>query len=154
MIRKYIYIILLLCLCSCGRETGIVNKAVSELDATLAMKATYEKAFESRIKSIREVYGPDQSYENQMAFNLRMANEFRANSFDSTVFFLARNRELAEQNADKERLASANLSLVEVYAKAGYHIEATTLMQSVIDGGIPESVKLQYLRTRHTLEGR
>lgn len=128
MIRKYIYIILLLCLCSCGRETGIVNESVSELDATLAMKATYEKAFESRIKSIREVYGSDQSYENQMAFNLRMANEFRANSFDSTVFFLARNRELAEQNADKERLASANLSLVEVYAKAGYHIEATTLM--------------------------
>lgn len=153
MIRKYIYIILLLCLCSCGRETGIVNEAVSELEATLAMKATYEKAFESRIKSIREVYGPDQSYENQMAFNLRMANEFRANSFDSTVFFLARNRELAEQNADKERLASANLSLVEVYAKAGYHIEATTLMQSVIDDGIPESVKLQYLRTRHTLAG-
>ena len=37
MIRKYIYIILLLCLCSCGRETGIVNEAVSELDATLAM---------------------------------------------------------------------------------------------------------------------
>ena len=59
MIRKYIYITLLLCLCSCGRETGIVNEVVSELDATLAMKATYEKAFESRIKSIREVYGPD-----------------------------------------------------------------------------------------------
>ena len=151
--KKFAYIILILCLYSCRHETGIVRETINELDATLGMKETYEKAFVSRIKSIREVYRSDRSYENQIAFNFRMANEFRSNNFDSTVFFLASNKRLASQHDDKERLAAANLLLVEVYAKAGYHIEANTLMQHVISEGIPAGQKLQYLRTRHTLAG-
>lgn len=151
--KKFAYIILILCLYSCRHETGIVRETINDLDATLEMKETYEKAFDSRIKSIREVYRSDRSYENQIAFNFRMANEFHSNNFDSTVFFLASNKRLASQHGDKERLAAANLFLVEVYAKAGYHIEANTLMQHVISEGIPAGQKLQYLRTRHTLAG-
>lgn len=85
--KKFAYIILILCLYSCRHETGIVRETINELDATLGMKETYEKAFASRIKSIREVYRSDRSYENQIAFNFRMANEFRSNNFDSTVSF-------------------------------------------------------------------
>ena len=54
--KKFAYIILILCLYSCRHETGIVMETINELDATLEMKETYEKAFDSRIKSIREVY--------------------------------------------------------------------------------------------------
>lgn len=105
--KKFAYIILILCLYSCRHETGIVRETINELDATLGMKETYEKAFDSRIKSIREVYRSDRSYENQIAFNFRMANEFSSNNFDSTVFFLASNKRIASQHDDKERLAAA-----------------------------------------------
>lgn len=150
---KWTSIVSILLLCSCSGRHGVVEKSLAELDAALKMKDSYEEAFKGRIQSIRDIYSQENSYSGRFVLNSRLADAYRSYSFDSTVLYLSRNVSLATETGDTAGLVASELAMVDIYAKAGYHVEAAELIRGCEKAGIPKSLRRQYLKTRHTLAG-
>lgn len=135
---------------SCSRaETALYHK----LDDALKNKVYYENTFNGRVEVLRRVLAKQQTPQQQYEIIKSIANEFKSNSFDSTVHYLQRNKRLAELCASEEMTVESDLMLAEEYALAGYHIEASGVIGKYSYSSVPVSLRQLYFHVVHALAG-
>lgn len=141
-----------LCACTHG-STSLIEDSLYGLDQTLRMRDTYDKAFRDKIASYMNVYDMSHDTRSRYLMNARLADEYSAHNLDSTIAYLDRNIKLSLDAGDESGVIETEMRLIEIYAKAGYHLEASSLMQKYGGVEIPKGLRHQYLSARHTLVG-
>lgn len=126
---------------------------LERLDETLEMKETYQGYFKERIAVLNDVLAeqndPDQIYN----IRKRLALAYKPNSFDSTLNFLLSNRALAASEGDRLKEMETDFMLVEAYTKAGYHIEASEILDGYSAESVPEEMLQAYYSAAHCFNG-
>lgn len=136
---------------TCGNDKE--QSLLRRLDETLDMKETYLVHFRNRIAVLEEVASEQTDPEQIYNIRKRMALEYKAHSFDSTVALLIANRDLAARMCDKVRKAEADFMLVKAYTMAGYHIEAGEILDSYRAEDVPEEMLRGYYSAAHCFLG-
>ena len=132
---------------------GIDSPLLEELDGILADKAVYDAYFADRVSVLRSVLhdqdDPDQIYN----INKRLADAYKANSFDSAMVYLNKNRALAVTGGDHIRIAETDMMMVEAYTKAGYLAEAAEVLHNYHPESVVPAVWHKYLKSSHKFYG-
>ncbi len=129
------------------------NEAVSGLDEALRMRKTYESSFLGKINALKNMRVETMPFAEEYRLNARIAEEYSSYSFDSTMSYLNRNQILAIDNNDEERLTETDLQKVNEYVRAGYHVEAANLLQTVRPSFVTPRLKRLWFFVRHSLAG-
>lgn len=127
--------------------------SVSCLDGTLALKETYGKAFLDKVGALKNMRAEGMPFAEEYRLNSMIAEEYSSYSFDSTMAYLNRNQILALANYDEERLTETDLLKVNEYIRAGYHVEAANLLQTVSPASMTLELKRLWFSVRHSLAG-
>ena len=123
------------------------------LDETLEMKETYLVHFRNRIAVLEEVMAEQSDPEQIYNIRKRMAMEYKAHNFDSTMACLTANRDLAAQRGDHVRKMESEFMMVVAYTMAGYHVEAASLLESYDGVDIPQQILMSYYGAAHRFLG-
>ena len=144
-----LFLIPLVFSCQCGVD----SKLLEGLDGVLADKATYDAYFADRVTVLRSVLH-DQDDPGQI-YNIhkRLAEAYEANSFDSTMVYLNKNRALAAASGDHIRIAETDMMMVEAYTKAGYLAEAAEVLHNYHPESVAPAIWKKYLESSHRFYG-
>lgn len=137
-------------LTACLEKEG---KCVTGLDEALRLRETYERAFLDKVDALKNMRRNDMSFEGEYQLNQRIAEEYSSYSFDSTMVYLDRNQTLSIENDDEIRLTETDLMKVQEYVRAGYHVEASNLLQAIRPVWITPDLKRLWFTVRHSLAG-
>lgn len=140
--------LVILASCESGRTV-----CVAQLDEVLRLKGTYEKSFLDKVGALKNMRTPGMPYNEEYRLNQRIAEEYSSFSFDSTMAYLERNLILTINNDDEVRLAETDLLRAREYSKAGYHVEASNLLQAVRPVWVTPELKPLWFSVRHSLAG-
>lgn len=117
-----------------------------ELDKALEQKSTYLGYFNDRIKVLKDVLSEQDDPEQTYNINRRLADAYKAHSFDSTIAYLNANRRIAEQLGDKIKMMETDFLMILEYCIAGYYVEARDLLSQYDPENIPSEVELDFVR--------
>lgn len=129
------------------------SEAVAGLDEALRLSRTYENSFLGKVNALKNMRGDAMPFAEEYRLNARIAEEYSSYSFDSTMAYLNRNQILAIDNDDEERLTETDLLKVNEYIRAGYHVEAANLLQTVRPSFVTPELKRLWFSVRHSLAG-
>lgn len=153
--RRYLSLFIILTLLS---SLSFANRDDSEillkkLDETLSQRNSYESIFQTRVEAIKSMKAGITDWTQTYSINEMIVNEYMTYSFDSTLFYLQKNQELAKRNNDKERLIYSDLRLVQLYAKAGFHLDAAEIFRQYDYKTLSPKLYIEYCRAGHELSG-
>lgn len=137
--------------CSCGRMQ--TNPLLSELDEVLENKEVYIGYFDDRAEVLRSVLQEQNDQEQIYNINKRLSDVYKSHCFDSALFYLNENKELALDLQDKWKSLETELLIVRCYTVAGYHAEAAEVYSDINEESIPEDLYLLYLKVSHQFYG-
>lgn len=138
-------------LCSCGRVQ--TTPLLAELDDVLENKEVYMGYFNDRVDVLRSVLLEQDDPEQIYNINRRMADVYKSHCFDSSLFYLHKNKELASELKDKSKSVETELLIVRCYTVAGYHAEAAEVYSTIDEDSITEELYPLYLRVSHQFYG-
>lgn len=138
-------------LCSCSGGKQYYEEELERLDVILQQKEIYDQHLLDRVEMLRNVPVEVKDYAQIYILNMRIAKEFFYYSVDSTFAYLNKCRSLAEKHNDIYRLSETEIMIAEEYILAGYHLEATDILNKVGARNLPDSLKRSYIAARHNL---
>lgn len=152
MNRYFLFLSLALSLlCSCKRQSG--EYVLDRLDAVLEDKGVYAGNFEDRARVLKEVLSEQSEPEQIYSMQMRIADCYRANSYDSVTAYLSKARQTAQAMGSAEKIAHSDFKTVVIDVKAGYYVEANEILNVYRNGDVPESVILEYYDAEHRYWG-
>ena len=137
--------------CSCSREKQYYLEELERLDVILQQKEVYDQYLLDRVEMLKNMSVEMNDYAQIYILNMRIAKEFFYYSVDSTFAYLNKCRSLAEEHNDVYRLSETEIMIAEEYILAGYHLEATDILNKVGARNLPDSLKRSYIAARHYL---
>lgn len=137
--------------CSCSKGNHNYQEELQKLDNVLQQKAVYEQYLLDRVEMLKNMSVELKDYTQIYSLNMRIAEEFSYYSVDSTFAYLDICRSLAEDNNDMSRLSEIEIMIAKEYIMAGYHVEATDIMNRVSKRTLPENLRKPYIEARYEL---
>ena len=129
------------------------DDCVARLDESLRLKDSYEAAFLNKVDALKNMQRNYMPFEVEYQLNSKIAEEYSTYSFDSTKVYLERNLILSTVNDNETRLTETNLMKVQEYIRAGYHVEASNLLQTICPECIAPELRRLWFTVRHSLAG-
>ncbi len=153
--RKYIILIFtaLALLPACGEKEPAGGELLARLDTVLSQKALYDGYFRDGLDVLKEVLREQTGEEQRFSLSLRIADAYRPNCVDSSLFYLKRCRSIAARANDPVGKARAELRMAVVYVKAGYLVECGDILSRYRAGSVPPEVLPDYYRAEHIYWG-
>lgn len=133
--RRLLLSILIL-LPAAGYSIGVESTVslLDRLDSALAHSDEFVSMRLSRVASMRQAQeSPHISREQIYDLNIAISREFEAFQFDSTVNYLYWNLGIARELGDQYKLNQTLIALGNAHAKAGYDLEANSLLNQQLD---------------------
>lgn len=153
LMKKIILIlsVLLPFACSCGISRE--NPLLDELDQILEDKETYDGYFSDRLEVLKSVLADQNDPEQIYNINRRISDAYKSHSFDSTIFYLNKNKELSQSLENGLMADETDLLMIQAYIMAGYYAEAAEMY----DRFDPESVSVAiwplFVKVSHSYYG-
>ncbi len=126
---------------------------LTELDAKLELRNHFIKQKEGRIESLKQLLRRDgltQSYIYDV--NNQIIDEYRAYQFDSTIYYMLKNVELAGQMQSTDRCHDSYLDLAYIYTTSGVYLEASQIIENHVDTTqLSEPLLFKYYITQRKL---
>lgn len=138
-------------LCSCLKDSEDV--LLDKLDNVLEMKETYQGYFKERMEVLKEVLAGQNDLEQIYGLNRRIAEEYGAHSFDSTLTYLRKNLAMAQSLGDQLKVMDTDFSLVKSYVMAGYTVEAWEILSRYDAFSVPEPMLRNWYDASHVYWG-
>ena len=152
LIHRFLIIGLIPLLCAC-RSAKENYPGISKLDKALSDKAVYESYFNDGVKTLKDVLAEQTDAEQKYNIRLRIADSYKVNSLDSTLFYLREGRKTAAALKSRTRIAKADFLMATAYIKAGYQVEADDILKNYRDTQIPDEVFKDYCLAEHSYWG-
>ena len=110
---------------SCGVSQA--DPMLEELDSVLKDKATYDGYFSDRIAVLKSVLADQKDPEQIYNINRRISDAYKSHSFDTTIFYLQKNKDIALSLKDDFKADETDLLMIQSYIMAGYYAEAAEM---------------------------
>lgn len=134
--------VLLLISCS----GGDVAPCIVELEQVLERKSTYQGYFNDRVEILKAVLSDQIDPQQTYNINKRLADAYKAHSFDSTMAYLNANKALGLKMRDMDKVMETDFLMVLEYCIAGYYVEAGDLLTQYDREKIPYSLERDFVR--------
>lgn len=107
---------------------------LDRLDEKIEQRDAYRAIHEERIDHLKQLLRrtpttPEQRYD----VHTMLIEAYEAYQFDSTLYYLDRNLELARQTGSRYRTDETLLRLAHLYSTSGYYLEASEILYRKID---------------------
>ena len=154
-LRTYIILIIgaLALLPGCGGKEPANGELLESLDTVLSQKALYDGYFRDGLDVLKEVLREQTGEEQRFSLSLRIADAYRPNCVDSSLYYLKQCRSIASRANDPVGKARAELRMAVVYVKAGYLVECGDILSRYRTGPVPPEVLADYYRAEHIYWG-
>lgn len=139
-------------LSSCGRQDD-TETLLEDLDAALGMRRTYDKYFQERVSLMKQILDGQDDPGQKYTVYMKLADEYRSYSLDSTLTCLLLCKEIAMEMDDSRRIVESDLALAYEYAMTGYHTEASDLLDQYREWTVPQGLEYEYFQVCHALSG-
>lgn len=134
--KKLGYTLFILLFASVGmlRAEEGYQQLLRELDRTIEQRKVYGAMHEQRIRSLRELLaGAVQGSEQQYNLHKRLIDLYEAYQFDSTLYYLNRNLELAERLRSQDKRDETLLRMAHLFSTSGHYLDAAEILEKRID---------------------
>lgn len=138
-------------LCSCSKDSE--DALLEKLDNVLEMKETYQGYFKERMVVLKEVLAGQNDLEQIYGINRRIAEEYVAHSFDSTLTYLRKNLAIAQSLGNQFKVMDTDFLLVKSYVMAGYTVEAWEILSRYDAFSVPEPMLRNWYDASHVYWG-
>lgn len=116
-----------------------------QLDMVMSKKEQYDAEKETKINNLKEVSkGSELSEKDIYYYNKRLIIEYSAYSFDSTMVYLEKNKQLAQKLDNPEMQYEVKLSLVSLLSVSGRYKEAVDILEKINRDKLPENLVIEY----------
>ncbi|MBQ8060468.1 MAG: hypothetical protein IJ205_00785 [Bacteroidales bacterium] len=125
------------------------RQLLNELDGYLGTKGVYIANKLNQMDVLKKMSSSSPDPYRRYQIDLEIADGYFAFSFDSTRVYLKKCQDTAERLLkDTDLYNEASIKLAHLYAKAGYYLEASMLLNNQIDTlALPPRLKAEYLWT-------
>lgn len=111
-------------------QSGILSR----LDEKIEQRDSYRAFHEEQIDHLKQILHrtsttPEQRYD----VHTMLIEAYEPYQFDSTLYYLDRNLELAQQTGSRYRTDETLLRLAHLYSTSGYYLEASEILYQKID---------------------
>jgi hypothetical protein len=107
-----------------------MDPLLERLDDVLNEKGTYDGYFADRMAVLKSVLADQKDPEQIYNINRRISDEYKSRNFDTTLFYLQRNKDIALSLKDDFKEDETDLLMIQSYIMAGYYAEAFELYTS------------------------
>ncbi len=154
-LRTYIILIIgaLALLPGCRGKEHANGELLESLDTVLSQKALYDGYFRDGLDVLKEVLREQTGEEQRFSLSLRIADAYRPNCVDSSLYYLKQCRSIAARANDPVGKARAELRMAVVYVKAGYLVECGDILSRYRTGTVPEALLMDFYRAEHIYWG-
>lgn len=153
--RRTLHIFLLLFpfffVLSCGKNQE--NALLERLDDVLKYKSSYDMYFSDRADELYDILMEQENPEQQYSLAMRISQIYRTHSFDSSLFYLNMSYDIAGRLGDEDKMMSAKFAMIKLYSLAGYHIEASDLLENYAPESVPDTLMREYCEASHVFYG-
>ncbi len=113
---------------------GQLPRMLQRLDEKIEQRDNYRAMHEERIDHLKQILHrtpitPEQRYD----VHTMLIEAYEAYQFDSTLYYLDRNLELARLTDSRYRTDETLLRLAHLYSTSGYYLEASEILYRKID---------------------
>lgn len=136
---------------SCGAPKE--NPMLEELDGVLKDKATYDGYFSDRMAVLKSVLADQDDPEQIYNINRRISDAYKSHSFDTTIFYLNRNKDIAQSLKDDFKADETDLLMIQSYIMAGYHAEAAEMYARFDPESVSQALWPLFVNVSHRYYG-
>lgn len=113
----------------------------TSLDLELGNKQKYDEKKQEDLTQIKSLLKmSDLSDEQEYKLNRTLGVEYRKFTIDSAIYYMERNRDIANRLQNKRYLLETNLRLSMLYASAGMYIESQQIADSIDRQSLPSDI--------------
>lgn len=111
-----------------------VRAELIELDRVIEQQKSYIDLKQDRIQQLERLLDPQTDNPDRL-YNMQtlLADTYFTYQFDSTLYWLRANLDLATRINDPARINESRLKIADLYTTAGYYLEAADLLDRQID---------------------
>lgn len=127
-----------------------VREALDELDRAISQREVYRAMHEQRIRNLKELLGGTEAGSlQQYSIHQKLVEAYEAYQFDSTLYYLGRNLEIAKKLGSSELRDETLLHIAHLSATSGHYLEAAQILNEQIDtAALAPSLRGQYYLTQ------
>lgn len=161
---KRIILLMHLCLCclAASASGGIFarnglkehEKLLTALDSLLTQKDYFIDAKEERLLQLKRQRRKAQSDEEAYLMNKHIYEEYRVYNADSALYYIQKNKELAQQAGNPEWLATAQIEQSFVLSATGLLTEALDVASHIQAHNLPRRLRSKYYGQMRSLYSR
>ncbi|MFR9548752.1 MAG: DUF6377 domain-containing protein, partial [Rikenellaceae bacterium] len=126
---------------------------LQELDAILEVRDVFIKQKEERVDALKRLLQSDGLHDDYIYnINNQIVDEYRTYQFDSTIYYLNKNIDLAQEMCSDGRSYDSYLRLAYIYTTSGVYLEASDILESKIDTALlSKDLLIKYYLTQRKL---
>ena len=144
MKHRTLFSFLLLLNLSVQAQTELDSLLV-ELENAMEHRASYDQKKEAHLRDLRSLLHESKlSAAQQYDINKQIINEFEVYTFDSALFYLQLNLELAHQLKRADLIHESSLHLAGLLASSGRYKEAIDILDSIRHDALPTEMWIDY----------
>ena len=133
--------------------TSHEHSLMEELDAVLEDKATYDGYFSDRIAVLKSVLADQDDPAQIYNINRRISDAYKSHSFDTSLFYLHKNKDIAQFLKDEIKIDETDLLMVQSYIMAGYYAEAAEIYARFDPESVPAELWPLFVNVSHRYYG-
>ncbi|MFR9585841.1 MAG: DUF6377 domain-containing protein [Rikenellaceae bacterium] len=130
-----------------------IEGKLQELDAILEVRDVFIKQKEERVDALKRLLQSDGLHDDYIYnINNQIVDEYRTYQFDSTIYYLNKNIDLAQEMCSDGRSYDSYLRLAYIYTTSGVYLEASDILESKIDTALlSKDLLIKYYLTQRKL---
>ena len=121
-----------------SRQTTLL---LQQLDSTIKKIQQYDAAHEKNIEAIKQQLRRQKGgLKEEIVLTDKLIEAYSKFNYDSTILYINRNLQLAEQNGDQGIITRMKLRKAQYYAKTGSYLEAMSIIKKIEESQLPDSI--------------
>ena len=121
-----------------SRQTTLL---LQQLDSTIKKIQQYDAAHEKNIEAIKQQLRRQKGgLKEEIVLTDKLIEAYSKFNYDSTILYINRNLQLAEQNGDQGIITRMKLRKAQYYAKTGSYLEAISIIKKIEESQLPDSI--------------
>lgn len=143
-LKRVVFFIILIATVSTYGSTDSIFK---ELNYAMKHKSQYDKNKDKRISRLKKMLSSEMSLLQEYDCNKNLFSEYRKFKVDSAIYYVKKNKRIAEILKDKNLTDLAQLQLANLFSSSGKYLECEQILKSIDSNKLQKDILSLYYET-------
>ncbi|MFC6095245.1 DUF6377 domain-containing protein [Flavobacterium qiangtangense] len=126
---------------------GSTDSIFKELNYAMKHKSQYDKNKEKRISRLKKMLSGEMSLLQEYDCNKNLFSEYRKFKVDSAIYYVKKNKRIAEILKDKKLINLAQLQLANLFSSSGKYLECERILKGIDSKKLQKDILPLYYET-------